>query len=286
MPSHQHEVLIELFRNNLALAPELLHEALGIEVPDHNRVFLESCDLTDVNPTEYRADVTVALRRQKEVEMAIIVEVQRSPAKKKRLTWPVYVATLRARLGCPVILMVVSPKQKVADWCAVPIELGHPGFVLEPLVIGPAQVPVVTDPVKARGQPELSVLSALAHGDSPEVLDAFGHALESVDSDKFPFYYDYVSGQLSDAAREYWEKLMAAGTYEWQTDIARKYVSEGKAEGKAEGEANAVLLFLAARGIPVPDEARERITACTDLGQLEVWIRRAATVDTADELFD
>ena len=32
---------------------------------------------------------------------AIVVEVQLRPDTRKRRTWPVYVATLHARLGCP-----------------------------------------------------------------------------------------------------------------------------------------------------------------------------------------
>jgi len=33
-------------------------------------------------------------------------------------------------------------------------------------------------------------------------------------------------------------------------------------------------------------EERERILACTDLEALDRWIRRAATVETARELFE
>jgi hypothetical protein len=44
--------------------------------------------------------------------------------------------------------------------------------------------------------------------------------------------------------------------------------------------------LLAARGLDVPDNARARITGCTDADQLERWIRRAVTVQTVHELFD
>jgi hypothetical protein len=33
------------------------------------------------------------------------------------------------------------------------------------------------------------------------------------------------------------------------------------------------------------EDVRERITSCTELDQLETWIRRAATVGTARDLF-
>lgn len=47
----------------------------------------------------------------------------------KRLTWPVYVTTLRAKLDCSAVLLVVAPDPEVAAWARQPIELGHPGFL-------------------------------------------------------------------------------------------------------------------------------------------------------------
>lgn len=45
-------------------------------------------------------------------------------------------------------------------------------------------------------------------------------------------------------------------------------------------------MLLAARGIEVPDDARTRITECTDLDQLDGWVRRAATATSITDLFD
>jgi hypothetical protein len=47
-----------------------------------------------------------------------------------------------------------------------------------------------------------------------------------------------------------------------------------------------VLAVLAARSVEVPDAVRERIEACTDLARLDLWIRRAATARTIDDVFD
>jgi len=58
------------------------------------------------------------------------------------------------------------------------------------------------------------------------------------------------------------------------------------AEGEARGEARAVLAVLDARGIEVPDPEREDITGCTDLDQLDTWIRRAVTANKVQDLFD
>lgn len=47
-----------------------------------------------------------------------------------------------------------------------------------------------------------------------------------------------------------------------------------------------LLGVLEARGLRVGKGARERIAACSDLAQLDRWIRRAAIVDHASELFE
>jgi hypothetical protein len=75
MPSLSHEALLLLFRNRPELAPELLSEALGVELPAYTEVRVESADLTDVVPAEYRADLVVLLVDGKPV-FAIVVEVQ------------------------------------------------------------------------------------------------------------------------------------------------------------------------------------------------------------------
>jgi len=78
---------------------------------------------------------------------------------------------------------------------------------------------------------------------------------------------------------------MKTGTYEYQSDFARRYFSQGRAEGEASGEAKALLAVLATRGVDVPESARQRITACADPDQLESWVRRAVTITDIDELF-
>jgi hypothetical protein len=289
MPSHLHEALIELFRHRPQLAAELLVDPLGVSVPAHQQVRVHSGELTDLSPTEYRADAVVTLTDADTPVLAVVVEAQLGRDPDKRRSWPVYLATLHARLRCPAVLLVVCTDAGTATWCATPIPVGHPGFVLRPLVLGPEQLPVVTDVTDAGRSPELAVLSAIAHGMHPardKVLHALLGALDTMDLEPAALYADVVLAALPAAARHYLEALMTTGTYEYQSDFARRYFRQGKAEGEAEGEAKALLAFLSARGIEVPDDARARITECTDLDQLDTWIRRAATAGSVDELFD
>ncbi|WP_219461380.1 hypothetical protein [Nonomuraea rhizosphaerae] len=56
--------------------------------------------------------------------------------------------------------------------------------------------------------------------------------------------------------------------------------------GPARTPAELILGFLEARGIPVPEEARARVHACTDQSLLDRWTVRAVTVGSVDELFE
>jgi hypothetical protein len=60
---------------------------------------------------------------------------------------------------------------------------------------------------------------------------------------------------------------------------------KGRAEGEARGEVSMLLRILAARGIAVPDDVRDRVTSCTDTGQIEAWFDRAITASTLTEVF-
>jgi hypothetical protein len=285
VPSARHESLIELFRHRPALAAELLAGALGVPVPAHEQARLDPGDLPELVPTEYRADAVVVLLRSGEPVHAVVVEVQLARDAGKRWSWPVYLATLRARLRCPVALLVVCVDAATARWCARPIELGHPGHRLAPLVVGPEQVPVVTT-VEA-GAVELTVLSAMAHGAGParhDVLEALVHALATTDEDHLTLYSDLVLTALPAAARRHLEALMAVRTREYESDFVRKYVFQGRAEGKAEGKASAVLEVLETRGLDVPDDVRDRVLGCTDLDLLDVYLRRAVTAGSAAEV--
>ncbi|MEU6797904.1 hypothetical protein ABZ907_39935 [Nonomuraea wenchangensis] len=54
----------------------------------------------------------------------------------------------------------------------------------------------------------------------------------------------------------------------------------------AKGEANAIFLIFEGRGIPVSDEVRSQVLACTDKDTLDAWVLRALTIETAEALFD
>src|SRR5690242_4963950 len=78
MPSVTHEALVELFKNRPTLAAEMLHDALGQPVPAFTEGRVEPSDLSEIVPSDRRADVVVVLlvAEQRRPAMAVVVEVQ------------------------------------------------------------------------------------------------------------------------------------------------------------------------------------------------------------------
>jgi hypothetical protein len=160
--------------------------------------------LTEIQPAEYRADVVVLLLHGGAPVRVVVVEVQLAIDPRKRLSWPAYVVGARAIHGRPASLLVIAPDPAVAGWCAEPIEIGVPGFVLRPPVLRRTAVPVVTDLEEATRRPELGVLSALAYGDTEQgatIASAVLPAVQGLDDDRARLYYDLVYNSLNEAAR-------------------------------------------------------------------------------------
>ncbi|WP_405160570.1 hypothetical protein OG203_29775 [Nocardia sp. NBC_01499] len=284
MPSRLHELLVDLFRQRPQLAAELLTTVLDTQLPEFDHARLECGDFPDINPTEYRADAVVVLAQGTKPAVAVVVEVQLRPDKDKTWSWPVYLTTLRARLKCPTILLVLCPDKPTAAYCRRPITIA-PEFTLKPLVLSPTDIPVVTDSETAEANPELAVLSAIAHGDDPEsetILTVLATRVLAAPHGKM--YIDQVTGLLPEAARHFLESLMTAG-YEYQNELIRTYFFEGKAEGEVEGEAKSLLRVLRKRGFEVSDALAARVAGHTDTEQLDVWLDRAVDADSLDEVF-
>ena len=207
MPSHLHEVLVSSLRDHPDAAATVIERALGLSLGDQVQVRASSETLAEVDPAEYRADAVfeLVLGSAEWPSRAFIVEVQLRPDPVKRLSWPVYQAGVRRRLGCPVLLVVVAPTASTARWCAEPIDVdGLGGSVVQPLVIGPSNMPVVTAAAEAAQTPELAVLSVIAHGKGGNgaaigraALAAFAH----LDDARAKLYVDLVFLHLSETAR-------------------------------------------------------------------------------------
>ncbi|AEV88244.1 hypothetical protein ACWT_7234 [Actinoplanes sp. SE50] len=290
MPSQTHETLIEMFRGRPALAADVLDRTLRIPVPEFDEALLASAELADVAPTEYRADAVVTLSRAGVAVLAVIIEVQLRVDQRKRLSWPAYVGTLYARVGCPVALLVVCPHPKIATWAATAIAVGPPGSTVAPIALGPEQIPVVTDPDEARSSPELAVMSTLAHlahitdSERTALLNATFTGLDTIEPSRAALYTDLMLAVMPQAARKLLEDYMITTDNPYQSDFARRYFAAGEARGEARGEAKSVLAVLHARGIETPESFRAKLMACTDEALLARLIQQAATAEQLGDL--
>ena len=272
MPSQLHESHLFLFRNQPELAADLIRGALGVTLPSYAEARMNSAELTEVQPPEYRADMVVELWKGTPV-YGIVVEVQLSKDERKCFAWPAYVANLRARLKCPVSLLIITADDAVARWAARCVHIGGLNQ-FTPYVLGPSGIPRVTDAALARRNPELAVLSAMAHGrDSNsqravEIALAAQKASIALDGDRSKIYCDLVMSSLDEAARQALTS-MDARTYVYQSDFARRYIAQGQAEGLAEGLAHARALII-------------RLLACR-FGQIDAQaqalVQRASVAD-------
>ncbi|HEV7783706.1 MAG TPA: hypothetical protein VGQ28_00130 [Thermoanaerobaculia bacterium] len=268
---------------------------MGVALPAYTEARLAATDLTEIQPAEYRADAVVVLLDRDVPVRVIVVEVQLAVDPQKRFSWPAYVIGARATHRCPTGLLIVAPEPAVAGWCAEPIEIGVPGFVLRPPVLRRAAVPVVADPGEAARRPEFGVLSAMAHGDTEQgatVAHAVLPAILELDDDRTRLYYDLVYNSLNDAARRALEEKMKG--YEYQTDFAKKYVAEGLTQGRTEGRAEGrteeaarnLLIVFRARGLAVKEADRERILAQKDPERLERWLEKAIVAASVAAVLD
>jgi hypothetical protein len=227
--------------------------------------------------------------------LGVIVEVQLARDKDKPYAWPAYIANLRARHRCPVCLLVVTLNDAVARWAAKPIELG-PGTRCVPWVIGPANMPAITELQNARENIELAVLSAIEHMQNPDtalagrIASAAFFAVADIDDERSRMYFDLIMSTLSADVRKALEATMNSLKYEYQSDFARRYFfqgktegqAEGKAEGKAEGRVEIILKVLEFRFGPLTEANQTSVRGAQD-AQLDTVSERMLTAQTLQE---
>ncbi len=296
MPKLTHETLVQLIRNAPNLVGILLDRqdprAPDQRQPPSTSIHITQTEFVDLNHAEYRADNVVLYGDDPDdPERARIVEVQLLIDPRKPDRWQLHVAGFRVRYRCPVDLVVIALDPEVATWAASTIRAGlSPGAQsLTPDVIGPSQIPVITDPAEARRNPELAVLSLIAHGDEPgaeHIAVAAIDGAQVLDNDRAAIYLDAVFARLGEDARAALETLMQTGHYEFQSDIARSWFSKGKAEGEAKGEAKLLLQLMELRGLEVTAPIRERILGTTDCTQIEAWASRVLHAKTTAEILE
>jgi len=139
MPSARHQVGAYALHKQPDVALSLL-QATGVPLPPHDTMHVDSTKLPR-NVNDLEADAVITLTRDGSAVASVILEIQLTWREPKTWTWPAYLASQRERRQCDVFLVVICLNTRTAQRCAEPIKLGHPGFVLTPIVIGPGRAP-------------------------------------------------------------------------------------------------------------------------------------------------
>ncbi|MFG3098066.1 hypothetical protein [Streptomyces sp. NPDC048202] len=299
MVGSSHEALHRIFQKDPALLTRALQRVLHVPFPEPHEIAALNVDLTEIEPVERRVD-TLLRAETDEGTYLLVVESQGQVDDRKRGSWPYYLSYLYEKYRCEPVLIVITQNSATARWAAQPIRLGFPGWhslTVRPLVLGPDNVPVITDEQQAEQDVPLAVLSAMTHGRGPRaapILESLATALKTIDPDSAAVFVQFVDSCLADPqAKQMWRDLMTAIQYFWRHPLAEQVREEGREQGLEEGrqlgraqaKAEMVLRVLEWRGIPVPEHVSERVTTCDDPNQLELWAQRAVRATYAEDLF-
>ncbi|MGW0251302.1 hypothetical protein ACWDYH_32210 [Nocardia goodfellowii] len=208
----------------------------------------------------------------------------------KTAAWAYYLAFLHAKYTLPVVLLVICQDEPTACWAEGKLFLGMPlwpSLIVRPLVLGPHNVPRITDVSTAASDIPLAALSAITHAKESDVgaiLETLALALrdmgETAEHNIFAELTELALGHNSKAA-QLWRKLMSIDLSFFRSETSNLL----REQGAVRELANDILLILERRGVELPDDALARIKSCTHLETLRAWLLRAATANQVGDMF-
>ncbi|WP_426364766.1 hypothetical protein [Streptomyces sp. E-08] len=291
MVSSPHEAMHRIFQHDPHLFSRL-SGLLGLPFPAPVEVSVMPTDLTEASPVERRLDTLLRLDSAKDGSLLLAIEAQGKKDPAKPASWAYYTAYLWTKYGLPTALLVVCQDRGTAEWAGRPVTSGPPQMptlTVQPIVVGPHNMPVITDPAEARADLALTTLSAITHAGDPDIgaiLKALSSALRDVPEDVADPIIEFTAQGLGNRpAREVWRNLVAVDLSFYTSYIAEEIRDEGRDEGRAQGNADAILIVLEQRGLAVSEAVRERVASCDDPDVLRRWLVRAVTVASAEEIF-
>ncbi|WP_326753638.1 hypothetical protein OIE73_18895 [Streptomyces hirsutus] len=292
MVSSPHEAMHRIFQQY----PDLfsgVSEVLGIDFPTPTSVTVLPNDLTETSPVERRVDTLLRLDAEDDEPLLLAVEAQGRKDPDKPASWAYYASYLLTKYRLQPMLLVVCQDRATAEWAAREVSFGPrqwPLLTLRPLVAGPHNMPVITDPAEVRKDFALATLAAITHATHPDagvILKSMTTALRDTPQNiADPIIELVAQGLGKHPAAQLWRKLVAVDLSFYKSDLSEEIRDEGRAEGSVRRAAEDVLDILEVRGIDVSEAVRERITGCGDSEILRHWHRRAVMAPTAEDIFE
>lgn len=195
-------------------------------------------------------------------------------------------------------MLILAKTAEVAAW-ARQLLGDHPDERVQFIVLGPDDIPRITDPITARADPSLAVLSAAMHADGPNgaaVMRAAAAALTSLPRVQALKYSRIVFHNVSEqATRTILKDLMqtqqtpkeeyGAGWLAFVRSLKAEGAASARSHEKQKSRAAVLLRLLSQRGFDVDPASRKRILACRSVKQLDGWLDRVLTIHRAADLF-
>lgn len=246
MVSSSHEVMHRIFQEDPGLFSRAFEELLGISLPEPEAISILTPDLTEIRPLERRVDTLLRVDIPDGKGYLVAIEAQGRKDPDKPGSWAYYLAHLYAKYRCPPLLLVVCQDKATATWAAEPIEIGFPGqrptLIVNPLVLGPDNVPVIREMEEAVRDIPLAVFSAITHGKDPDaaaILKTLAEALQDTDADTAGTFAELTGLGLGDTpAGHIWRDLMSAHTTGWRSPWVEAAHEEGLRQGREIGRAH------------------------------------------------
>ncbi|MFD9286952.1 hypothetical protein ACFWBV_01280 [Streptomyces sp. NPDC060030] len=287
MVSSPHEAMHRIFQEHPSLFSRL-SEVLGIDTGPCSSADVMPTDLTESQPLERRVDTLLRIETEDGSPFLLAVEAQGRKDPEKPATWAYYYAHLLNKYRMRTLLLVVCQNRSTAEWAARPTHFGSPEhaiITLRPLVVGPHNMPVITEVAAARKDPAFTTLALITHADDPDIgaiLKTLSTALrDTPEAIANPLVELTAQGLGNRPAARQWRNLVAMDLSFYTSPLSEEIRDEGRAKGRAED----ILRLLELRGIAVPVEARDKIAGCHDLHLLDRWFSHAVTATTAEDVF-
>ncbi|MDT0610135.1 hypothetical protein [Streptomyces lancefieldiae] len=288
MVSPPHEAMHRIFQHDPGLFSRV-SRFLGIDLPKPIGATALPTDLTEASPVERRVDTLLRFETAEQGSFLLAVEAQGRKDPDKPASWAYYVSYLWTKYRLPAVLLVVCQDYSTAKWAQQAVSSGPPHMptlTLRPLVAGPHNMPVITDPEEARADLVLASLAAITHAAEPVVnaiLKALSTALrDAPEALADPIVEFTAQGLGNHPAKHLWRNLVAV-----DLSFYKSYISEEiRDEGRAQQGAQDILLVLRQRGLDISDDVRTRITECGDPEVLRDWLARAVTASSAEAIFE
>ncbi|MBL8614805.1 MAG: hypothetical protein JNM72_04260 [Deltaproteobacteria bacterium] len=228
MPSLLHKAITDLVGDTPALAVRLAFPDWAHDTPAVLRP-------TELAQSSLMADLVLLLGGPPPTH-TLVVEVQLQVDRDKRFVWPAYVSAAHHRHRLPVSLLIITPSREVAQAARAPLSFDGHGPTLQPVVIGPDELPVLTRPEDAAKDLDYAALSALAHMHHPDrglIAAAVLQALRDLPEGTAVSYHQLMRAVLGPI--EEGETMLKP--YRLYVPETIALVAEAEQRGRAEGEA-------------------------------------------------